>query len=45
MMEAKETRRESRDGHQRQAEVALWPECERELVVGEEYDKWAQWYF
>ena len=25
--------------------MELWPECERELVVGEEYDKWAQGHF
>ncbi len=29
----------------RRPEVELWPECERKLVVGEEYDKWVQGHF
>ncbi|EEC70427.1 hypothetical protein OsI_01434 [Oryza sativa Indica Group] len=32
-------------GHRRQAKVALMSKCERELVVGEEYDRWVQGVF
>jgi hypothetical protein len=44
-MEVEEARREGWGGLQGQVKVALWPECERELVVGEEYDKWAHVHF
>lgn len=37
-----EAKREGRGGRRRQAEMVLWPKCERDWDVGEENDKWAR---